>query len=343
MAEAPALAELRKAFPASHMVGGSSAGDVLDGRILDGGLAVSVVRFSRSTLKSVSVPVRSIERSHDAGMRVAARLDSDDLVAVIVVADGIATNGSEFVRGLNDVFEDRVVVAGAMATDAPAEEAWVLKSGVAKPAFVTAVGMYGNYVEVHAGQGGGWTAFGPERRITRADGVHLYELDGAPVLELYERYLGEFASELPLAAHRYPITIQERNQLTEVEIARSAVDVDEDDQSLRFTATIPDGARVQLARPCHERLVAGANDAAATVMLTCGSDRPTFAFVASHVGRRLAMGTRTEEELDIMLERLPDDTLQAGFYGIGELASNDAGDTGLFNMTMSLITIQEAA
>jgi hypothetical protein len=343
MAASDALSELRRAYPSAHILGGSSAGDISDGRIYDGGLAVSVVRFSRTRLKSVSVPVRTIDRSYDAGARVASRLDGDDLAAVLVVADGLATNGSEFVRGLNEIFEDRVIVTGALASDSPTEEPWVLKSGAPKPSFVSAVGLYGNHVEVSTGQGGGWTVFGPERRITRTEGLNLYELDGSPALELLERYLGEYASELPGAAHHLPIAIQERNELTEVEIARTAIDVDEEHQSLRLTGEVTEGARVHLARPCHEKLVAGANDAASAVMLTADEDATTFAFAVSHTGRRLAMGTRTEEELDIMLARLPDDTLQAGLYGLGELAPNDAGECGLFNMTMTLTIIQEAA
>ncbi|MBK6863290.1 MAG: hypothetical protein IPG91_06735 [Ideonella sp.] len=44
---------------------------------------------------------------------------------------------------------------------------------------------------------GGWSDFGPERRITRSQGNVLYELDGQPALDLYKTYLGERAAGLP--------------------------------------------------------------------------------------------------------------------------------------------------
>ena len=56
---------------------------------------------------------------------------------------------------------------------------------------VAAVGFYGSAIRIGHGSAGGWDEFGPRRRITRSTGNVLYELDGEPALDLYERYLGE--------------------------------------------------------------------------------------------------------------------------------------------------------
>ena len=51
---------------------------------------------------------------------------------------------------------------------------------------------------------GGWDAFGPERRVTRASRNVLYQVDGQSALELYKKYLGEHAKDLPTSGLLFP-------------------------------------------------------------------------------------------------------------------------------------------
>ena len=53
--------------------------------------------------------------------------------------------------------------------------------------------------------------FGPDRRVTRAKGNVVYELDGQPALALYKRYLGSFAAGLPGSALLFPLCLQRTN------------------------------------------------------------------------------------------------------------------------------------
>ena len=64
--------------------------------------------------------------------------------------------------------------------------------------------------------------------------------------------------------------------------------------------------------------------------------------MVSCVGRRLVMGQLTEEELDIVRERLGPAPTITGFYSYGELApfSNLEG-CQLHNQTMTLTTISQ--
>ena len=50
-------------------------------------------------------------------------------------------------------------------------------------------GLYGDGLAVSHGVFGGWSAFGPTRRVTRADRNVLYSLDDEPALSTYKRYL----------------------------------------------------------------------------------------------------------------------------------------------------------
>jgi len=49
------------------------------------------------------------------------------------------------------------------------------------------------------------------RRVTRSVGNELFELDGKPALDLYERYLGEEADGLPGTGLLYPLKVWTRS------------------------------------------------------------------------------------------------------------------------------------
>ncbi len=73
---------------------------------------------------------------------------------------------------------------------------------------VAAVGFYGSAIRIGHGSAGGWDEFGPRRRITRSRGNVLFEFDGGPALDLYERYLGaEEARGLPGSGLLFPLRI----------------------------------------------------------------------------------------------------------------------------------------
>ncbi len=74
-----------------------------------------------------------------------------------------------------------------------------------EPGRIAAIGFYGDRIRLGSGSVGGWDAVGPERRVTRADGNTLFDLDGAPALDLYKQYLGAEAANLPASALLFPL------------------------------------------------------------------------------------------------------------------------------------------
>ncbi len=182
--------------------------------------------------------------------------------------------------------------------------------------------------------------FGPERAVTKSLGNVLYELDGKPALELYKKYLGERAAELPASALLFPLAI--RPEKSEHRVVRTVLSVDEQTNSMTFAGDVPEGYRAQLMRANLDRLIQGAEEAAAAAhhMMEAGSS--TLAIAISCVGRRLVLGERAEEELEASLAGLPRGTQQVGFYSYGEISPSGVDGCDLHNQTMTLTTISEA-
>ncbi len=338
------LRELRAAFPRSHVVGCSTSGEIHGTLLADDSLSVAICRFESCELASTSAPIQGSEDSFTVGKQLAEELWRDDLRALFVLSDGLNVNGSELVRGLNDIVPDSVVVTGGLAGDgARFQRTWVMGGGEPRTHLVSAVGMYGAGLQVGHGSKGGWDMFGPARLITRSKANVLYELDGRPALEIYKEYLGERAAGLPATALLFPLALRANADDTK-ELVRTVLAVDEAQQSMTFAGDMPEGHLAQLMRANFERLIDGAASAALHTLHSAGDVVGTdvLAIAISCVGRRLILGERTEEEIEAAFQSMPPGTRQVGFYSYGEISPYASGHCDLHNQTMTLTTFSES-
>jgi hypothetical protein len=338
---------LAGAFPRSHIVGCSTAGEIFGTHLADRSLSVAAARFEHgTTVASASASVRSQDDSYAAGQALAHQLNQPSLRAVLLFSDGLNVNGSELVRGLNSVLSSHVVVTGGLAGDGSRfKRTWVINNGTPQTNLVVAAGLYGDHVFVGHGSKGGWDNFGPERRITRSQGNILFELDGRPALQLYKEYLGELADGLPATGLLFPLALRSDSS-DEKNLVRTILAVDEATQSLTFAGDVPQDSLARLMRANFDRLIDGASEAAELAGSSDGSaddTEETLAIAISCVGRRLVLGERAEEEIEATLDVLPERTRQIGFYSYGEISPYTHGQCDLHNQTMTLTTIREQA
>ncbi len=97
--------------------------------------------------------------------------------------------------------------------------------------------------------------------MTRSVGNVLFELDGEPALDLYERYLGPRSNGLPGSALLFPIQVYDVRR-PDSAVVRTVLAIDRDARSMTFAGDVPQGWTAQLMRGNFDRLAAGAADAA---------------------------------------------------------------------------------
>ncbi len=186
-------------------------------------------------------------------------------------------------------------------------------------------------MSVGCGSVGGWYPFGPEREVTRSEGSVLYELDGVSALELYRRYLGRHAKDLPVSGRLLPLSLP-------FGIARTVIGIDDAAGSVTFGGEIPQGVRVRLMQASLNRLIEGAEAAGHGSVRT--EALPQLTVMVSGVGRRLVLQQRTEEELEAVCSAVGD-APKTGFYACGELSPTGLGPSELHNQTMTVTTFAE--
>jgi hypothetical protein len=334
------LAELAAALPQALLAGCSTAGEILDRRVAEGSMSVAVARFAHTTLRRAEAAVAAPTDSRRAGRELAGALVGPGLRGVLVLSDGLGVNGTELLNGVKEVLPAEVVVTGGLAGDGDRFTAtWVVAQDGPIAGVVTAIGLYGDRIQVGHGSRGGWDRFGVERRVTRSDGNVLYELDGEPALALYKRYLGERAAGLPATALLFPLALCTEGGGG---LVRTVLAVDEATQSMTFAGDVPQGGRVQLMRANFDRLVEGAATAGRLARRGQDPGDGCLAVAISCVGRRLVLGERTEEEVEAVLDSLPAASSLVGFYSYGEISPSATGSCELHNQTMTLTTLVEA-
>jgi hypothetical protein len=263
-------------------------------------------------------------------------LTATDLQHAFALSDGLSVNGSDFASGLNLA---GIPVTGGLAGDGTRfASTWVMADGPATQNRIAVIGFYGA-IEVKSGCAAGWREFGAERLVSRSSGNIVYEIDQQPALEIYAKYLGNMAADLPSSGLRFPLSIRANEK--EKAVIRTLLAVDPIGQSLTFAGDVPQGHYCQLMKTDLDVLI-DASGEAATVAKSDADGRQSLCLVVSCVGRRLVLGQLTEEELDILQAILGPDAAISGFYSYGELAPfSNIAKCELHNQTMTVTTLSE--
>jgi hypothetical protein len=347
----PSVVEpIRKYYPAAHIFGCSTAGEICGTQVSDDSLVVTAIHFEHTQLRTAQVSLGANPDSHHAGECLARALPhsvgaaggapEDKLAHVLVLSDGLSVNGSDLVRGLMQHLPEGVAVTGGLAGDgARFGKTLVFRSDAPETGAIAAVGLYGNRLQVGFGSLGGWDPFGPERLVTRSTANVLFELDGRPALTLYKKYLGEHAKGLPATGLLFPLSV--RIKPGETPVVRTILAVDEQRQSMTFAGDVPEGAQARFTKANVDRLVDGAVGAA-RASLQAGRVAPQLAILISCVGRKLVLKQRVEEELEGVRSVVGEQAALTGFYSYGEIAPFSQGERiELHNQTMTVTTLAE--
>jgi hypothetical protein len=332
----------RETYPLAQIVGCSTSGEIYQEEVYNNNIICTAVYFESSTIEIAQETIQSMEDSYAVGQKLASKLDKEHLVHVMILSEGININGSELTKGINNQLGDRISVTGGLAGDqALFSETVIVHNRAGVKNLVVAIGFYGKQLQVGYGSMGGWDSFGVDREVTKSKANVLYELDGQPALELYKRYLGAHAANLPASALLFPLNLRLQN--SETSLVRTVLSVNEEDGSMVFAGDIPQGEYVRLMKASSDRLIDGADGAAEMSKISLQYPDADLAILISCVGRKLVLKQRVEEELEIIREVIGEGVTITGFYSYGEISPIKPFEhhCELHNQTMTITLFKE--
>jgi hypothetical protein len=261
---------------------------------------------------------------------------------LMLLADGLAGDQHELVRGAYNVVGATVGLAGGCAADE-----YMYKqtfqfigdaSGVRILSDAVVAAAIGSDAPIGVGVAHGWRKVGEPMVATRSAGGNVYALDGEPALDVFARRVGATrsmandAQAFRLFAMKHPLGMSRRSG----EDIRVIHGGNVEDGSIACLADVPQGALLWMMETDRAGLVSSVDDAY-TEAVAALSDVPPLGFMAFDCGVRYlfleAEGVR--EEVARFADRaagLP----FAGFYTMGEIART-RGARGMHHLTLVLV------
>lgn len=331
--------EICKIFPKATIVGSSTSGEIYGSEIFHDSICVSVVHFNKSSFKIVVKEI-SENNSFEVGKDIVSSLAKENLKSIFLLANVLNVNGSELTKGLSvDAPRDCVITGGLAGDGVDFSKTWTLLNSQLMKKQIIAVGLYGDNLRVEYGCKCGWSRFGLERKVTYSHDNILYTLDNKPALELYKRYLGTHASNLPASGLYFPLMLLEEGATRP--IFRAIKAIDEEKNSITLAGSIPQNSIVTFAKANLDDLITGAQEAAEILVQNYDSKQKALCIAINCIARKVVLKQEAENEIEILNETLGENVSTIGFYSYGEISKIESGGCDFHNQSMTLMLMYE--
>jgi hypothetical protein len=328
-------------------------GCTTDGEITSSGLSsdtVAVLCLSADQIRFPTVSVPHLSKgSFEAGVKIGDALYDCRCKYLQIFSDGLSGNATRVIDGIKKVLGDDIKIAGGAAGDG-GQFRCTYQYGDDRilTDSIVAVGFAGDF-HYGVGVGGGWTPFGVAKRVTKSIDNIVYELDGQPALQVYEKFLGKYAALLPSVGVEYPLAllgpdgnIEENGYV----LSRATMGVDREKGAIRFAGDVPEGAFVKMTMGSEQDVIQAAQKAAEDAICQLKKKRPTAmpkaVFIYSCMARKIVLGSKAGEEFSHVKKGVGADTPTIGFYTYGEYAPVGKTNMSCFhNETITLTVIGE--
>jgi hypothetical protein len=333
--------KLKSLYPNAQIVICSTAGQISNTNLVENNLVSTAIAFQKTTIKVSEIDILVNSDIKVLGNTIKDELFLDGLKSLLVISEGSFINGTELINELILQTKESIPIFGGLAGDGyNFEKTIVGLNNDPSPGKIVIIGFYGDFIHFGFGSEGGWSDYGPEREVTYSDKNVLYKIGDRFALDLYKEYLGKYADELPGSSLYFPLSMKEN--IESEPIVRTILSIDEENKSMTFAGNIPVGATVRLMKGNFDKLIDASYNAAAQIQKKQKSV-PELALLVSCVGRKIVLGNRIEEEIEVIKEVFGDKMLVCGFYSYGEISptlNNVACE--LHNQTMTITTMYES-
>jgi len=325
---------LQSNFPKSVVIGTTTDGIIDQGRVRYGD-AKNVVTFSsfdKTQLRSVFASAEvCFESSYRLGEQVAHKLINKETKLLLSFADGLHTNGEEFVNGIASVSKD-VILAGGMAADnGKLQTTYVFDKASISENGAVCVALDSKELNIATNYTFDWEPIGKKLLVTKAVKNRVYEIEGISATDIYAKYMGqEIAEQLPRIGIEFPLILERDG----VMVGR-AVTAKYDDGSLGFAGNIPEGEYVRFGVGAIDEILNNSNYQLQK-LLSKTKYKPEAIFVYSCMARRRFLQEHTEDELKALKHLAP----MSGFFTYGEFFHFN-NNNQLLNETMTVLLLSE--
>ena len=317
---------LKKLLPNSNIIGSTTSGEILSGEVYKETITISFSLFENTTVKSNFYKLDNEFKIKN----IVDDLFEDNTKALIIFSDGLNSNAEKLLKELYLVNPDIIIAGGRAGDNAEFKRTFVFDEKEFSEEACVVAALNSDELIVYSDYMLNWTPIGKDMIVTRVDNNILYELDGMPILDVYEKYLGpEVRKNLPRSSMEFPLVVTKNN----LHVARDPIAKTEDD-ALIFAGNFEKGDRVRFSFGNIDDTSLGNKK----YFERFNKFPSESIFVYSCTARKSLMRDSIDEEFNVLESLSP----TVGFFTYGEYFH--AGDIAeLLNVTTTFLSLSEAS
>ena len=320
------LSEINKSYPEIQLLGCTTDGEMTSfGGFVEGSISLTLF-YSDEIEISVGVGYHTSQdpliSARQAIESARAKLNADPVLA-ITLPDGLTAHTYPMLIEMQKILGEQVPILGGTSAD----EVLSTKHDYHTYQFVNnelltdsaPIMLFSGPLLFSIGVQSGWSPLGMNKVVTREDDGQLYELDGEPPLNLYQHYLGKVITDNRAMLGSFPLAVYDEHNPDQFYL-RVASNADSETGVMSFMAEVPEGSHVQLTQSIRNQVIQGVSKSVNDAMNFYPGIAPTAALTFSCTGRKMALGSKTYQEIQLAMDALPEQTTISGFYTFGEIA-----------------------
>ena len=323
---------IRNVFPTAIIVGATSVGEIINGKMYADTTVIIFSFFENSSLNMFSYECLTGNDSA-VGKLLVEDIESLnlDVKGMLLLATPVSNDSAKLFSSITSHNLNYPVFGGGAGDYANMRKTLVFDGKRCYEQGVISVVFSGNTLYIEPFTYLGWHPLSKEMTITEIDNMSVKTIDGIPAFLVYNKYLGVKADEnFFMNVLEFPFLIYRNGQV----IARVPFFVNENDNSIQFVADIQVGEKFRIGYGNPEMII----NESTHIQEKMQDFQPEAIFLYSCICRRFLM------QKDVSLETLPLNRIApaAGFYTFGEFFSNN-NYNALLNSTMVAVGFREGA
>ncbi len=341
------IAGISETVPDAQLIGCSSAGEISsEGFSTEKSVVVMAIASDQMRFWG-AVGNHILWNPLQAGEDCANTLQYDShgyITSALMFVDVLTGSGDKTLAGvINKLGEKFPLFGGAASDDLLFFETFQYLNGKAYNGSIVGMGMSGDYLAVGVA-GHGFLPIGIARKVTKAEGTTLYEVDDKPASSIYEEYFGEeHLSELhdgllPSLAISYPLGVfaPDSNDV----VIRNPIFVDQKG-AMTFTSEIPVGSEIRLMISDIERGMETTEQVANDALKRLGGRKPKAVIVVNSVARKKMLGLHADEEIEMIQRIFGRDVPIIGLYSYAQIDKQAGNSTPFYNGSLLIWALAE--
>ena len=338
---------VNEVLPGVKMIGGSSAGIIVNGKLSREAAGVMVLKSS--DLKVVNSIVTDLCEvgARQAGVKLAEQLQDElkkqeqegkgNKVAVLVV-DGFCKDVGDIVDGFHSVLPDVDLIGGASGDNLKFFKTYQFYNGKAYSNSVAGM-IISSELNMGVGLEHGWVPIENLMKVTKSEGKRIYEINNKPAFLVYQDVFKELElsrSSFAEFAMIHPFGIKQPDGTF---LIRDPLSVNEDD-SINCVSSVPQGSEISIMFADDEQVIKAAGKSAEKAVANLNEKKPGALIIFDCVSRLLLLEDKAEEELKLISEktsRVP----SIGLFTFGEIGGIKLENPCFHNKACGLLVLPE--